>query len=116
MGSRSQSVTSTMASPRDHALTLRLSLALHPSRESQEGRARRANDLRGRRARARQAFEPGDKKTPSRRRRLRVACEERGAAPLGDAEALAQHRGDHLPAEAGALEHVKAPRQVLATR
>src|SRR5215203_5970978 len=77
IGSRSQSVTSTMASARGHALTGALPLSLHPSCEGQKGRARRGDDLGGRRAAARQAFEPGEKQTPSRGRPLRVADEER---------------------------------------
>src|SRR6187402_3543125 len=105
IGSRSQSVTSTMAFLRSPP-TVRFSLPLHPARESQKGRARRGDDLGGRRARARQAFEPGEKEAPSRRRPLRVPGEERGAAALGDPEALAQRRRDHLAAEAGTLEHV----------
>ena len=36
--------------------------------------------------------------------------------PLATPEPLAQRRGDDLPAEAGALEHVQAARQVLGAR
>src|SRR4051812_19387368 len=101
MGSRSQSVTSTMVSPRGRAPTLRWPLSLRPAREGQKRRARRGHNRGGRRARARQAFEPGDEDAPSRARPLRVAREEAGAAVLDDTESLAQDRRDHLPAEAG---------------
>src|SRR5918993_3477119 len=92
------------------------SLPLHPLRKGQKRRACGGDDLVGHSASAHQAFEPREKEAPPCPRALPVAAKEGCAAALSDAEPFAQHRGDELPAEAGALDHVEAARQLLPGR